>query len=152
MVYFNPESKDMIPYLIDIGKRVKQGNSQDTIDKRVEGIPPSEEQDNRLYRNDSLRSYNIANLTKEYLDRLWKAKIDFTNRNDKVLEMMPRQWMGGILGYTYLFSNKMARRDDLFGKEAEMVDIHEANHTTDEYETRVITDSMLLIKRPRYLI
>ena len=58
--------------------------------------------------------------------------------------------MGGVLGFTYLSSGKMARRDDLFGDMAKMVDVHEAIHTPDEYETRVLTDWMLKKERPRY--
>ena len=48
--------------------------------------------------------------------------------------------MGGILGYTYLGESFMARRDDLTGSTARMVDIHESIHTPDEYETRILTD------------
>jgi hypothetical protein len=54
--------------------------------------------------------------------------------------------MGGILGFTYLGQNKMALRDDLVG-DKEMVDVHESIHTPDEYETRILTD-WILMKKP----
>ena len=79
-----------------------------------------------------------------------KLKQDFTNRIDKVLEIIPKGAMGSVLGYTHLFSGKMARRDDLFGDMAYMVDLHEAIHTIDEYETRVLTSWMLEKTKPKY--
>ncbi|MBD3164295.1 hypothetical protein GF323_03780 [Candidatus Woesearchaeota archaeon] len=39
---------------------------------------------------------------------------------------------------------------DLFGDTALMVDVHEAIHTPNEYETRVLTDWMLKRERPKY--
>jgi len=50
-----------------------------------------------------------------YTDRIDKARVDFTSKLDKFLEIIPKTWMGGVLGFTYLGSGKMARRDDLFG-------------------------------------
>ena len=58
--------------------------------------------------------------------------------------------MGGILGFTYLGENFMARRDDLVGDMAKMVDVHEAIHTPDEYETRVLTSWMLSREKMKY--
>jgi len=85
-----------------------------------------------------------------YDERIWDAKQDFTDKVDKVLELVPKSLMGGILGYTHLFSGKMARRDDLTGDTSFMVDVHEAIHTPDEYETRILTDWMIKKERPRY--
>ena len=79
-----------------------------------------------------------------------EALQDFTNRADKSLHIMPKSIMGGILGFTYLGENFMARRDDLVGDTARMVDVHEAIHTPDEYETRVLTDWMLTREMPKY--
>lgn len=75
---------------------------------------------------------------------------DFTNRIDKSLVILPKSIMGGVLGFTYLGENYMARRDDLVGSTANMVDVHEAIHTPDEYETRILTTWMLTRERPRY--
>lgn len=75
---------------------------------------------------------------------------DFTNRVDKSLTLLPKSIMGGVLGFTYLGENYMARRDDLTGSEANMVDVHEAIHTPDEYETRILTTWMLTREKLRY--
>jgi len=66
------------------------------------------------------------------------------------LDILPKSIMGGVLGFTYLESGKMTRRDDLFGDMAMLVDVHEAIHTPDEYETRVLTDWMLIREKPKY--
>ena len=101
-------------------------------------------------------TYNAANSDYspvqkgEYTKRLALARQDFTNMLDKSLEILPRSLMGGVLGFTYLGSGKMARRDDLFGDMALMVDVHEAIHTPDEYETRVLTDWILRMEKPKY--
>ncbi len=86
----------------------------------------------------------------DYLTNLECARQDFTNRLDKALSLLPRSLMGGVLGFTYLGSGKMTRRDDLVGEIANMVDVHEAIHTPDEYETRRLTDWMLTRERPKY--
>ncbi|MEA2037180.1 MAG: hypothetical protein U9O94_06720 [Nanoarchaeota archaeon] len=78
------------------------------------------------------------------------ALQDFTSKVDKTLHIMPATIMGGVLGFTYLGENFMARRDDLTGDKALMVDIHEAIHTPDEYETRVLTDWILTKEKPKY--
>jgi len=78
-----------------------------------------------------------------YLEEREDKLQDFTNRVDKSLTLMPKSLMGGVLGFTYLGENFMARRDDLVGDTARMVDVHEAIHTPDEYETRILTDWML---------
>ena len=89
------------------------------------------------------------NLRKYPLERE-EALQDFTNRVDKSLHIFPKSMMGSILGFTYLGENFMARRDDLVGDKARMVDVHEAIHTPDEYETRVLTDWMLTREKMKY--
>jgi len=79
-----------------------------------------------------------------------EQKNDFTKHADKSLHIFPESIMGGVLGFTYLGENYMARRADLTGSKAKMVDVHEAIHTPDEYETRILTDWMLLRQKPRY--
>ncbi len=117
---------------------------------------PQEDEDYEFameYRNDAdgerltLR-YNL----RDYSTERERALQDHTGKIDKVLHLLPKSIMGGVLGYTYLGGNFMARRDDLVGEEARMVDIHEAIHTPDEYETRVLTSWMMDIRRPRYRI
>ncbi len=78
------------------------------------------------------------------------AMQDFTNQLDKTLHIFPESLMGGVLGFTYLGENFMGRRADLTGDKARMVDVHEAIHTDNEYETRVLTDWMLSRQAPRY--
>jgi len=76
----------------------------------------------------------------KYMQHHVESKEDMTNRVPlKWLNILPETMMGGILGFTYLGENFMARRADLTGKTARMVDIHESIHTPDEYETRVLT-------------
>ena len=96
------------------------------------------------------QGYHVKYVTQEYSERIEKTRQDFTSRLDKALEILPKSLMGGVLGFTYLGSGKMARRADLFGDMAKMVDVHEAIHTPDEYETRVLTSWMLRMERPKY--
>ena len=58
----------------------------------------------------------------------------------------------GLLGYTILGWGYQVVRDDLVGAKKEMVDLHEAIHTPDEYETRVITDWMLSTGNKSYMV
>ena len=82
-----------------------------------------------------------------YKEQLLEQKQDFTKLADKSLHILPESMMGGVLGFTYLGENYMARRADITGSKALMVDTHEAIHTPDEYETRILTDWML--SRPK---
>jgi len=92
---------------------------------------------------------NVKDYMQQHLERLtdFASKVLF----QKHLNIIPASFMGGILGYTYLGENFMARRDDLSGKTAQMVDLHEAIHTPDEYETRVLTSWILNREMPKYL-
>jgi hypothetical protein len=75
---------------------------------------------------------------------------DFTKFADKTLHIMPAGYMGGVLGFTYLGENFMARQEGLRDDLAREVDVHEAVHTPDEYETRVIVDWILSREPPKY--
>ena len=92
------------------------------------------------YSNNQERA-TLEYIEKAYAKQFHEQREDFTNRVQlKTLHLKPKNIMGGILGYTYLGESFMARRDDLTGSTARMVDIHESIHTPDEYETRVLTD------------
>ena len=106
---------------------------------------------NIFYKNNrDEERLDISYSIRDYPAEREEALQDFTNRADKSLHIMPQSIMGGILGLTYLGENFMARRDDLVGDMAKMVDVHEAIHTPDEYETRVLTDWMLTREMPKY--
>jgi len=93
-------------------------------------------------------SYKVP--IKPYHEAREEKLQDFTSAVDKSLEILPPSIMGGVLGFTYLGENYMARRSDLVGRMALMVDVHEAIHTPDEYETRVLTSWMLTITATAY--
>ncbi|MBW2975945.1 hypothetical protein KY347_00705 [Candidatus Woesearchaeota archaeon] len=87
-----------------------------------------------------------------YLNRRQEAINDFTDRvPGKHMHILPESLMGGILGFTYLGENFMARRADLTGETAKMVDIHESIHTPNEYETRVLTSWIMAKERLKYI-
>lgn len=89
---------------------------------------------------------------RNYLQKHIEDKEDMTNRVPlKWLNILPETMMGGVLGFTYLGENFMARRADLTGKTARMVDIHESIHTPDEYETRVLTSWIMEKARGKYV-
>jgi len=105
-----------------------------------------------LYRENT-REVNLryAIPIESYLEQLQEQKQDFTKLADKSLHIFPESVMGGVLGFTYLGENFMGRRADLTGKTAFMVDVHEAIHTPDEYETRCLTHWMLSRDKPTYM-
>ncbi len=89
---------------------------------------------------------------RNYVQKHIENKEDMTNRVPlKWLNILPENVMGGVLGFTYLGENFMARRADLTGKTARMVDIHESIHTPDEYETRVLTSWIMEKSRGKYI-
>jgi len=89
---------------------------------------------------------------RNYRQKHIEEKEDMTNRVPlKWLNILPETMMGGVLGFTYLGENFMARRTDLVGKTARMVDIHESIHTPDEYETRVLTSWIMEKVRRKYV-
>lgn len=97
-----------------------------------------------------VEKFSLNYQLRDYTTQREEAFQDFTNRVDKILNLLPKSIMGGVLGYTYLASNFMARREDLIGDTAKMFDVHEAIHTHDEYETRILTDWMLSRKEQQY--
>ena len=87
-----------------------------------------------------------------YLNRRQEALHDFSDRvPGKSLETFPVSGNEGLYGFTYLGDIKVWRRDDLSGKFAKMVDIHESIHTPDEYETRILTDWIMTKQTVKYI-
>ena len=87
-----------------------------------------------------------------YLNKREQALTDFSDRvPGKNVHIFPESLMGGVLGFTYLGDNYMALRADLTGNLKKMVDIHESIHTPDEYETRILTDWIMMKERPKYV-
>ena len=65
-------------------------------------------------------------------------KEDFTNLvPNKRMEMV--KLPAGFYGYTFLGQNYMAINDNLPPARSHETQVHEAIHTPDEYETRVLT-------------
>ena len=128
-------------------------NIKDQINKNIEKYnleiikKPQQYIISEKYNNHEIK-YTVPKLS---YHQIREDKIqDFTNAVDKSLTLLPKSIMGGVLGFTYLGENFMARRDDLTGAKALMVDVHEAIHTPDEYETRVLTAWMLKREMPKY--
>lgn len=87
-----------------------------------------------------------------YMQKHVESKEDMAERVPlKWLNILPESVMGGVLGFTYLGENFMARRADLAGEMARMVDIHESIHTPNEYETRVLTRWIMEKAKSRYI-
>ncbi|MDP3733785.1 MAG: hypothetical protein Q8R37_01020 [Nanoarchaeota archaeon] len=110
--------------------------------------------DFRDYYDDGFMQYSFPDykVTDDYLKEFLQRREDFTEMVPlKFLHIEPKSIMGGVLGYTYLGENFMARREDLYGETARMVDIHESIHTPDEYETRVITSWIMERQERRYI-
>lgn len=79
-----------------------------------------------------------------YIVRNERMKQDHTNKvPHKVMEKEQLPW--GFYGYTYLGHNKM-RLNTLLDQTPQLKrekDVHEAIHTPDEYETRVVSRDMV---------
>jgi len=101
-------------------------------------------------RNKTEEKLKVKYNLRDYPTERERALQDFTGRVDKTLHIFPKSVMGGVLGFTYLGENYMGRREDLSGSKALMVDVHEAIHTNNEYETRVLTNWILTRERPKY--
>jgi len=120
------------------------------IKKRKNNTRKQEERENHEHPIKGMKpvtNYSTSNYSRpfrSYLRELERKRRDFTNLVPmKSVTKFPRSIMGGVLGFTYLGENFMGIRDDLNAEEANEVEIHEAIHTPDEYETRVITKWML---------
>jgi len=97
-------------------------------------------------------SINYKSAIGAYLNKRQQAMHDFSDRvPGKFVNVFPESVMGGVLGFTYLGENFMGLRADLAGKMKKMVDIHESIHTPDEYETRILTDWIMMKQRPKYI-
>jgi hypothetical protein len=73
-----------------------------------------------------------------YLERREQALEDFTNLvPDKVADIRPLP--RGLYGFTYLNTNYMAISSIISHEQQRETMVHEAIHTQDEYETRILT-------------
>ena len=78
----------------------------------------------------------------EYEQNRKIAKIDFTKfAPNKRMEKLPLP--SGLYGFTYLGLDYMAINDNLLPEKNYETQVHEAIHTPDEYETRILTWWML---------
>ncbi len=128
----------------------KEGYSFDIV-KEKEVIDDKPYEFTIVYENNpGGESLKVSYKLRDYPSEREDALQDFSGILDKTLHIMPKSIMGGVLGYTYLGENFMARRDDLVGDMAKMVDVHEAIHTNNEYETRILTSWILSRERVRY--
>ncbi|HLC65485.1 MAG TPA: hypothetical protein VJI46_05185 [Candidatus Nanoarchaeia archaeon] len=86
--------------------------------------------------------------------REWQelVKQDFTGMVDKSISVLPKSHMGGVLGFTYLGQGIMTLREDHAGfmRLDPLTQVHEAVHTPDEYETRRISEWMLIAVAKKY--
>ncbi|MBI4440439.1 hypothetical protein HY638_05690 [Candidatus Woesearchaeota archaeon] len=77
---------------------------------------------------------------------------DFTGMADKSISVFPKSQMGGVLGFTYIGQGIMTLREDHAGfmRLDPLTQVHEAIHTPDEYETRVLSEWMLRREPVKY--
>jgi len=136
--------------------KYKVREEKETLEMSIGGISLKSEKESKekeysisfVYDKEQ-ESYRIS-YSADYSGRMDIARQDFTNRLDKFMDTLPKSVMGGVLGFTYLGSGKMTLRDDLIGATRQMVQVHEAIHTPDEYETRVLTDWIITLDKPKY--
>ncbi len=84
-----------------------------------------------------------------YMQKLEESRQDFTNlAPNKWVEKMPLS--PGFYGFTYLGEQWMGVNDNLLPAQNFKTQLHEAIHTDNEYETRLITDWMLSREKPKY--
>ena len=141
LISVKESEKDIYSAIINTKKEAKDGVIPYSIDINYS--------DN--YREERLMITYKQQL-KNYMQQHIESKEDMSNRVPlKWLNILPETMMGGVLGFTYLGENFMARRADLTGKTARMVDIHESIHTPDEYETRVLTSWIMEKPKLRYI-
>ncbi|MCH8004204.1 MAG: hypothetical protein IH934_06265 [Nanoarchaeota archaeon] len=139
-------------------------NDKNKLNEKEYSFTVTKEKDNKSKDNYSISliyennyeqerlSINYKSTIGTYLKRRQDALHDFTDRvPGKNLETFPVSGNEGIYGYTFLGDIKVWRRDDLSGKFAKMVDIHECIHTPDEYETRILTDWIMSKQPTKYI-
>ena len=143
----------ILPYIVQTKDKdeIKESPLENTVNKETINTDGASELDylKMISNNYEIPKSNYVEES-EYHNRLDSSRNDFTGALDKSLEILPKSLMGGVLGFTYLGSGKMTRRGDLFGDMALMVDVHEAIHTPDEYETRVLTSWILEKEKRKY--
>lgn len=134
--------KNIKKYSFSITKK-KENKSKDNYSVKIAYDDNYEEE--RL-------TINYKSTLGAYLNKRQEALTDFSDRvPGKFVNIFPESIMGGVLGFTYLGENFMGLRADLTGNLKKMVDIHESIHTTDEYETRILTDWIMSKERPKYI-
>lgn len=103
-----------------------------------------------LLEHESARDSSALQPSSDYQERREQALQDFTNLvPDKIIDIQPLPI--GLYGFTYLNTNYMAISEVVsFHKQRETI-VHEAIHTQDEYETRVIT-AWMLSKDQKYAV
>lgn len=133
-------------------KEEEKHESEDSENKAEPSVARTE---NLVYRDnyqEQRLNSDYLSTSGTYLNRRLKALHDFTDRvPGKHMHILPESIMGGVLGFTYLGDTFMARRADLTGETARMVDIHECIHTPDEYETRILTAWMMSEETDNYI-
>jgi|TARA_B100001964_G_scaffold245773_1_gene335886 hypothetical protein len=133
-------------------------------DKKEYSFTITKDKENKTKDNYSVNLVYENNYEKERLSITYKSIIgtylykrleslqDFSDRvPGKHMNILPESVMGSILGFTYLGENFMARRADLTGNIAKMVDVHESIHTPNEYETRLLTSWIMTKEMPKYI-
>ena len=143
---------------------IKNNKNEFIGDKKEYSFVITKEKENKAKDNYSISLVYENNYEKErlninykyavgtYLNKRQEALQDFTDRvPGKHMHILPESLMGGVLGFTYLGENFMARRADLAGEIAKMVDIHECIHTPNEYETRILTSWIMSKEMPKYI-
>jgi len=96
-----------------------------------------------IAHSDKYRPKNSCDI--DYLVKREIEKEDFTSRIDKkVIKLdLPK----GLYGFTYLFHGQMYINNALERSQDEETQLHEAIHTDNEYETRILTSHMLDINK-----
>lgn len=96
-----------------------------------------------------LESYKRAN--QKYIENFRRQRKDFTNNvPSNRIEPFPKSGNEGLYGWTTRPNDgRVNIREDLFGLERLITDVHENIHTQDERETRYLVDWMLDFLRER---
>src|SRR3989338_5827066 len=79
-----------------------------------------------------------------YLKSWWEQKRDTIKFIPLTrIEYFPEQGFEGLYGWTYRLEGKIHLRQGLKEEKKRETDIHESIHTSDEYETRILTKWIL---------
>lgn len=169
--YDSPVSKEdfanLLKYSLPLFERKENGQDQenqeisDLVNKELrekndgEGKtkpPNSANQGSGIY-SPTVPLYPYSSLVGAYLGRRAEAMHDFSDRvPGKHLNTFPSSGNEGLYGFTFLGDVHAWRRDDLTGsKRGKETDIHECIHTSDEYETRVLTSWIMAKETTKYI-